>query len=139
MSEIGDKLREALGKGYHCSQALMWLSLELREINNPLLIRAMGGLALGIFSSRTCGALTGAACVLASYFPREEGESEPTGYRAPVHDFVAWFKDQFGSTECLELVENDQGQMQRFCPILMEKCFAKIVAILEELDIDPTQ
>jgi C_GCAxxG_C_C family probable redox protein len=117
----------------------MWLSLELREISNPLLIRAMGGLALGMFSSRTCGALTGAACVLSSYFPREEGESEPDAYRAPVHELVVWFKDQFGSTECIELVENDQGQIQRFCPLLMEKCFAKIAEILEELGIDPTR
>jgi C_GCAxxG_C_C family probable redox protein len=139
MSDLSDKLQEALEKGYHCSQALMWLSLELRSIGNPLLIRAMGGLALGMFSSKTCGALTGAACVLSSYFPREEGESEPVAYRAPVHDFLTWFKDQFGSTECFELVENDQGQIQRFCPILMEKCFAKIAELIGELGIDPTQ
>jgi C_GCAxxG_C_C family probable redox protein len=139
MSDLSDKVRDALQKGYHCSQTLMWLSLELRDLSNPLLIRAMGGLALGMFSSKTCGALTGAACVLSSYFPREEGEGEPMAYRAPVHEFVDWFKDQFGATECFDLVENDQGQIQRFCPILMEKCFAKIAEILEGLGIDPTQ
>jgi hypothetical protein len=139
MSDLSDKVQEALQKGYHCSQVMMWLSLELRGLSDPLLIRAMGGLALGMFSAKACGTLTGAACVLASYFPRSEGEGEPDAYRAPVNEFVAWFKDQFGATECLELVENDQGQIRRFCPILMEKCFAKIAAILDERGVDPSQ
>jgi C_GCAxxG_C_C family probable redox protein len=139
MADLHDELMVVLRKGYHCSQALMMLSLKQRDLDNPLLIRAMGGLAQGMFSSRTCGALTGSACVIASYFPREEGEGEPTDYRAPVHEMMVWFKDQFGATECLELVENDPGQIQRFCPILIEKCFEKISSILEELDIDPSQ
>jgi C_GCAxxG_C_C family probable redox protein len=139
MAGLRDDLLVVLRKGYHCSQALMLLSLEQRGLSNPLMVRALGGLALGMFSSRTCGALTGSACVIASYFPREEGEDEPTAYRAPVHEMTAWFKDQFGSTECLELVENDPGQIRRFCPILIEKCFEKIMSILEDLDIDPSQ
>ncbi|GHV28337.1 hypothetical protein AGMMS4952_11730 [Spirochaetia bacterium] len=139
MSDLSDKITEALQKGYHCSQVMMWLSLELRGISDPLMIRAMGGLALGMFSSGVCGTLTGAACTLTSYFPRDEGDPEPTAYRAPVNEFVNWFKDQFGALSCRELVENDQGQIQRFCPILMEKCFAKIAEILEANGIDPTQ
>jgi C_GCAxxG_C_C family probable redox protein len=139
MSDLGDKVLGALQKGYHCSQTMMQLSLELRELSNPLLIRAMGGLGQGMFSSETCGALTGAACAIASYFPRNEGEGEPTAYHAPVNELVAWFKDQFGSLKCLELVENDREQMRRFCPGLMEKCFAKIEALLEDHGIDSTQ
>jgi hypothetical protein len=92
-----------------------------------------------MFSSGVCGTLTGAACVLSSYFPRGEGEGEPETYRAPVHELVSWFKDQFGALNCLELVENDQGQIRRFCPIMMEKCFAKIAEILEARGVDPTQ
>ncbi|WP_010259634.1 C-GCAxxG-C-C family protein [Treponema primitia] len=139
MPDLSDKVHEALQKGYHCSQVMMWLSLELRGINDPLLIRAMGGLALGMFSSKACGTLTGAACTLSSYFPRNEGESEPEAYRAPVHEFVTWFKDQFGALDCRDLVENDQGQIQRFCPIMMEKCFVKIAEILEAHSVDPTR
>jgi C_GCAxxG_C_C family probable redox protein len=139
MSDLGDKVREALQKGYHCSQTVMQLSLDLREISNPLLIRAMGALGLGMFSTETCGALTGSVCVISSYFPRNEGEGEPTAYQAPAHELVAWFKDQFGSLKCLDLVENDREQMRRFCPVLMEKCFAKIEEILEDHDVDLTQ
>ncbi|MDR2738929.1 MAG: C-GCAxxG-C-C family protein [Treponema sp.] len=139
MPVLSDKISEALQNGYHCSQVMMWLSLELRDIHDPMVIRAMGGLAMGMFSAKTCGTLTGAACTLSSYFPRNEGESEPETYRAPVNEFVSWFKDQFGALDCLDLVENDQGQIQRFCPIMMEKCFAKIVEILEAHGIDPTR
>jgi C_GCAxxG_C_C family probable redox protein len=139
MSDVSDNVRDALQNGYHCSQVLMLLSLELRDISNPLLIRSMGGLGMGMFSSGTCGALTGAACVLASYFARDEGENEPSGYNALVHEFLAWFKDQFGAIACLELVENDMGQIRRFCPILMEKCFVKIAEILDDHDIDSTE
>jgi C_GCAxxG_C_C family probable redox protein len=139
MSDLGDKVREALQKGYHCSQTMMQLSLDLRRLSNPLLIRAMGGLGLGMFSTETCGALTGSVCVISSYFPRNEGENEPSAYQAPVHELVAWFKDQFGSLGCFELVKNDREQMRRFCPALMEQCFAKIEEILEDHDIDTTQ
>jgi hypothetical protein len=139
MPDLSDKIREALQKGYHCSQTMMWLSLELRGIQDPLVIRAMGGLAMGMFSAKTCGTLTGAACTLSSYFPRSEGEGEPEAYRVPVTELVSWFKDQFGALDCLDLVENDQGQIQRFCPVMMEKCFAKIAEILEAHGIDPTR
>ncbi|MHC6201640.1 DVU_1555 family C-GCAxxG-C-C protein [Breznakiellaceae bacterium SP9] len=139
MSDLRDKIREALKKGYHCSQVMMWLSLELRGIRDPLVLRAMGGLALGMFSSKTCGTLTGAACTLSSYFPREEGDSEPMAYRVPVHEFVRWFREEFGAFNCLEIVENDQSAIQKYCPILMEKSFAKIAEILQSNGIDPSQ
>ena len=53
-------------KGYCCSQIILLLGLEAQGAENPELIRAAAGLCHGIGGTRhTCGALTGASCLLA--------------------------------------------------------------------------
>jgi C_GCAxxG_C_C family probable redox protein len=126
-------------KGFHCSQVMMKLSMEMRGIDDPFTIRALGALGGGMASQRTCGTLTGGACVLSSYFSREEGEPEPDAYKELVREFVSWFEGENGSLECGELVENDRMKRLDFCPGLMAKSFAKIVEILDDYNIDPAQ
>ncbi|MDR2052945.1 MAG: C-GCAxxG-C-C family protein [Treponema sp.] len=138
MPALGDKIMEELFRGHHCSQVMMLLSMKLRGIDDPFTIRALGGLANGMFSQRTCGTLTGAICTLSSYFARRSGEAEPSGYREPAQEFVEWFEKENGSLECRDLVANDRAKMLEFCPGLMERSFEKLVEILESHGIDPT-
>lgn len=137
MAGIEEHVMNNLSKGLHCSQTMMQLSLDLRGIENPLVVRSLGALGGGMFLQRTCGTLTGAACALASYFPRGEREPEPSGYQEPVKKLVEWFEQEYGSIECRDLVEFNSASMAAFCPGLMARTFEKLLEILEEYDIDP--
>jgi hypothetical protein len=139
MSELGDKIMEEMYRGHHCSQVMMILSMKMRGIDDPFTIRALGALANGMFAQRTCGTLTGGVCALSSYFARRSGEAEPDGYKALAQEFVEWFEKENGGLDCRDLVGNDREKKLQFCPGLMEKSFAKLVEILENHGIDPTQ
>lgn len=55
--------------GSCCSQALVSLGLTLKGEENPSLLRASASLCLGVRSGLTCGALTGAAMMMALFEP----------------------------------------------------------------------
>lgn len=137
--ELENLIMKHLENGLHCSQIMMQLSLDMREIDEPFTIRAIAGLSGGMFAQRTCGTLTGGACVLSSYFPRKDGEPEPTGYQNAVKKLVEWFEKENGSMECRELVQFDVAHIMNFCPGLIARTFEKCVEILEECGIDPTE
>lgn len=137
--DLNQRVAEKLGKGLCCTQIVMDLSLEMRGREEPFTIRALGALGGGMYARKNCGALTGGACMLASYFPREEGEGEPTGYRAPIQALVEWFEGEYGSVECRDLVENTRESMMAVCPGLIAGTFAKCVELLEEAGIDPEE
>jgi hypothetical protein len=133
-SPIMEKVIEGLNRGYHCSQIMAWMTLEMRGLSDPLLLRALGGLRKGMFRDRCCGTLTGCVCALSSYVPRPEGEPEPMdGYRPLVEEFTDWFIKTNGTTECGEILRRDQ-----YCPGLMERSFTKMLEILESHGIDAT-
>ena len=137
MTDLNEYIKELLSQGYHCSQVMMQLSLALRQEDNPLLLRSMGGLGGGMYSRRTCGTLTGAACVLASYIPRSPGEPEPELYQDMVRELVEWFEEQHHSLDCRDLVEPGMASVMSYCPGLMARTFEKVMEILESHGIDP--
>ena len=61
------KLNQLLLSGSCCSQALVSLGLTLKGEENPSLLKASAALCLGVRSGLTCGALTGAAMMMAPY------------------------------------------------------------------------
>ncbi len=137
MSQLDDLVMESLQSGLHCSQTMMKLSLDLRGIENPLLIRAMGALGGGMFCQRACGTLTGGVCVLSSYVPRPEGAPEPTEYQQMAKELVEWFRQANGSLDCCDLVEFRMDKIMAFCPGLMARTFEKVLEILEAHGYDP--
>lgn len=138
MFDTDEGVRACLDKGYHCSQTMMLLSLELRQMNEPFTVRAMGGLGGGMFAQRTCGALTGGACVLASYFARAEGAPEPEGYQPLAQALVAWFEREHGSINCFDLVQFDAEHIRRVCPGIIAGAFNQCLKILKDHGIDPS-
>lgn len=137
MADIDDLVMKNLQNGLHCSQTMMQLSLDLRGIENPLLIRSLGALGGGMFCQRTCGTLTGAVCVLSSYVPRPEGEPEPKEYQPMSRELVEWFEQENGSLNCCDLVEFKMDKIMAFCPGLMARTFEKVLDILEAHGYDP--
>ena len=70
------RMLELYRQGYNCSQILVTLGLETMGKSNPDLVRAVAGLGGGIgFTGKTCGALTGGACLLSLY----AGKGMPEG------------------------------------------------------------
>lgn len=136
MSNLNERILELLGQGYHCSQVEMLLSMDLRDTENPELVRALGPLGGGMFCQKTCGTLTGAVCVLGSYVQRDDGEPEPTSYQPMAQELVKWFEETNGSVNCGDLVEFNMESIMQFCPGLMERTFEKTVEILEKNGID---
>lgn len=137
--ELKDYIQQLLSEGYHCSQVMMKLSQAMRGQENEPMIRALGGLAGGMFMRQNCGCLTGGACVLASYVDRAEGEVEPTEYQDMVRELVTWFEQENGSLQCRDLVSEDMVEVMNYCPGLMERTYQKVLDILQSHGIDPYQ
>ena len=114
---------------------MMRLSMELRGLDDPFVMRVMGALGGGMFAQRTCGTLTGGACLLSSYFPQSEG-AETAAYPDLVRQLVAWFEKTYGTTECRDLAGAGMATAAEVCPRLMAETFAKCMELLEEAGID---
>ncbi|MEG2174767.1 MAG: C-GCAxxG-C-C family protein [Oscillospiraceae bacterium] len=137
MEELQDRIESLMSQGFSCSQIMMILSMEQRGMENPELVRAMGGLAGGLHSQSTCGTLTGACCMLASYGAKGTvSETASIPYKAMVQGLVHWFGKEFGSTVCRDLLENDKSNIPSICPKLMAETFAKCMELLTEQGID---
>ena len=64
MSEESFRVAELLLDDFKCSHILMRLALEAQGRDDPDLIRAMSGLALGMGQGFNCGALSAGCCVI---------------------------------------------------------------------------
>lgn len=139
MTQIEEFIAQQMRQGYHCSQIMLQLTLELRGREEPFALRAMGALGAGMFARRTCGTLTGAVCALSSYFPREEGAPEPDGYQAPAKELVEWFEHEYRSVDCRDLVSPELDDILVTCPEMMGRTFYKMMELLEAYEIDPNE
>jgi hypothetical protein len=132
-------------KGYVCSQILVKMMLELREEENPSLVRAMAGPGYGCSAgSATCGALVGGCCALALYAAKGgDGETPSEKLTLLLTELSQWFAgkvgDQHGGITCAEIVgEGGPLQSQQTCAGIVADTYVKINAILVENGIDPT-
>jgi len=124
------KLSSLAAKGYRCSQIVLQMGLEDGGMEeNPGLIQAAAGLCGGLHAGLDCGILSGAACLIALCLPEE----------APslIRELVEWFKDQYGSVSCKELLGGDEksGWLTK-CPKMLAACYEKVWELLEERGYD---
>lgn len=131
------------GKGYCCSQIILKLGLELTGEQNPSLIRASAALCNGISGSATCGALTGAACLI-SYHAGKGSDHQPENEQLPLMlaELSSWFDgycgERFSGTRCSDIVpEGNVNPM--ICGGLVTDCFGAALTILTENGFDPHQ
>ena len=79
--DLFERVMELSRYGYFCGQILAILMLETLGEDDPLLVKAMGGLNGGVgFSQGCCGCMTGGACLISSF----TGKGEETGYDDPA-------------------------------------------------------
>jgi hypothetical protein len=136
-----DILRLA-GAGYCCSQIVMQLALEVQGVENRGLVRATAGLCHGFPEmDGTCGAVTGAACLLAFYGGKGSADEDESD-RLPLMlaDLASWFKEysasRFSGITCSDIVEG--GKLDAvICGGLVSECYGKAITILVDNGFDP--
>ena len=74
---LDEKIAELLSQRFHCSQIMMQIGMDVLELEEPNLIKAMTGLAGGLGGcGKNCGALTGGVCMLSLFAGRGALEEE---------------------------------------------------------------
>lgn len=143
MAQTAFTMYKLAAQGFCCSQILLLMDLSEREEENPELVRAMAGLCVGVGGSgRTCGVLTGGACLLGLYAGKGSAEEERSGnLNKMIMEYSDWFEEENESTECQDLVGVDALEDIREnmvypvkCGNLMNKAYKKTREILKEYD-----
>lgn len=138
------RIAEMLLSGLKCSHILMKLALEAQNRDEPDLVRAMSGLALGMGQGFNCGALSGGCCVLGLVAGRAgEDEAEDPRFASVLDAFSGWFhtsaKQRFGGIDCADIMKFDQALKAQRCPALIGEVWDKLNEILAEHGIDPAE
>ena len=142
MNEYDIDILRLAGEGYCCSQIVMQLALEIQGEDNPGLLRAMSGLCHGFpVMDGACGALTGAACLLA-YYGGKGTAAEEESDRLPLmlSELGDWFQSyaagRFVGITCSDIVEGGRIDTA-ICGGLVSECYGKALMILVENGFDP--
>lgn len=136
MTDAFMKLIELSQAGFFCSQILLIIGLEAQGKENLDLIRAMSGLNGGIgFCGKTCGALTGGACLIGLYAGKGAAEEmEDSNLNDMIKTFVEWFEQevtaQYGGIDCNTILENNPQNRISRCPQLVLNTLGKVEEIL---------
>ena len=120
------KMNQLLLSGSCCSQALVSLGLTLKGEENPSLLKASAALCLGVRSGLTCGALTGAAMMMALFEPE-------AAYSEMIPELADWFQENYG--EIYGGSDNMANKALR-CPQVVENTYRKARELLEDYGVD---
>ena len=127
------RLHQLRLEGKCCSAVLLQLALELRGEENPGLVQASTGLCLGVHSGLTCGALTGAACML-SLFDEKLAATEM------IPQLAEWFTTTYGAlyqgADCRSILGGRPENKALRCPSIIESTYLEAREILQEFGFD---
>lgn len=136
MRSVADRLTQLKEHGFCCSQMLLLVGLADQGKTDGDLVRAVSGLAAGLFSGEICGALTGGACLLGLYAGRGAPD-DPEDHRLciMVGELVEWFCEEygrsFGGIRCDDILGDDPGACTRCCSIVLGT-YARTRELLKE-------
>lgn len=125
-------------QGYCCTQIILLMTLEKEGNENFDLVRAANGMCAGMQCKGTCGLLSGAVMVFGLYAGRGTvWEEKKPELKNMSEEFTEWFKSEFTSTLCGELVREDiftdQGEVYPVkCGDMLLKGYKKIQELLLE-------
>ncbi len=142
MNEYDFDILHLAHQGYCCAQILLHMALDIQGTSNPGLIRAMSGLCHGVVGTEgACGALTGAACLIA-YYGGKGAADEDADERLPLmlSELMDWFdqycSSRFSGINCTDIVTDGQPDTT-VCGGLVSECFGQAMAILAANGYDP--
>jgi hypothetical protein len=141
MADDSFRVAEWLLEGFTCGHILAKLALEAQGRDDPDLVRAMSGLAVGMGQGFNCGCLTGGCCVLGLYGGRsEENERPHPDFDVMIERYSGWLAgvmtDKFGGIDCKDVINFDPALKQQRCPGLILESWEKIKEILAEHGVD---
>ena len=144
MSDESFRIAELLLEGYTCGHILVKLALEEQARDNPDLVRAMSGLALGMGQGFNCGSLTGGCCVLGLYGGRADvNQPGHPRFDIMIEEFSAWFEREmtakYGGIDCEKIINFDVALKQERCPGIILDCWRRAKEILAKHKVDITQ
>lgn len=146
MDELALELFQLSAKGYCCSQMMLKMALDLEEKQNPDLIRTVGGLCNGIGNSqKTCGVISGGIGIFGLYAGKgKDQEYRKSDYHAMVAEYMEWFEEAFGATDCIDLIGVTEFQdpqhdtsYQVKCGDMIQKGYLQVMEILSEHGYQP--
>lgn len=119
--EDWQRIAQCRAQGLCCAQTQVQMGLCWLGVDNEQLVQASAGLCGGLHQGYACGALTGAACMLA-LFDAQLAKDEM------IAELTEWFLDAYGqddSVDCRSLLQGDNGNKRTLCPELIEQtCLA---------------
>lgn len=127
--------------GYCCSQILIKMYLESNGLENVPLVKSMAGLCAGVGNTgRTCGIITGGACLFGLYAGKGvDIEIRDDNLKKMIQKYVQWFEEEFKSTKCVDMVTvdvlndiNERGAYPVKCGNAIQKSYNKINEILKD-------
>ena len=123
-----------------CTQAIVAPFMEEFGIQDPLVLRAAGGMHGGMVSSLTCGIVTAGMMVLGLLVGRENLEEGLDGIFpivVPGQDLVARLEKRLGSTSCKELSGVDFSDLNQAVQFMASgenaKCWDLVADGAEEI------
>ncbi len=110
LTDLNQKSKELFDSGLYCAESVLKVVADEVNISSSLIPGIATGFCSGM--SRTCnmcGALTGGMLALNIVLGRSSSdESAEKNYEA-IQSLINSFKDEFGSTNCKELLGCDLG------------------------------
>jgi C_GCAxxG_C_C family probable redox protein len=123
-----------------CTQSIVAAFMDELDVEDPLVLRAAGGMHGGMVSSLTCGIVSGGMMVLGLLIGRENLEEGMDGIFpivVPGQDLVARLGKRLGSTSCRELSGVDFTDLDQAVQFISSgensKCFDHVAAGAEEI------
>ena len=141
MTEDSFRVAELLLADLKCSHIMMILALEAAGRQDPDLVRAMSGLAVGMGQGMTCGILSAGSCVVGMLAGKAgEDESEDSRFVDILEEFGGWFKhrctEEYGGCNCSDIMQFDMNLKAQRCPALIAESWQKLNEILNRYDVD---
>lgn len=102
-----EKAGEILGKGFHCSQCVMWHAADKLGLDKDMMLQVSGGLGGGCFHGEICGAVSGGVMAIGAkygYHTPEGAVANNPKLIAKTQEFEKKFKEKYGTVVCKELL-----------------------------------
>jgi hypothetical protein len=128
VSDVDARVFELGLQGRCCAQILVTLALQDAGVEDRLFADAAGSLCFGLAEELFCGALSGGALALAVL---AGGTVNPV----VVSDLVDWFRADYGTTQCADIVGGDPSVRLTRCPGIVAATYREVLSLAEGYDL----
>ena len=110
VARVRETALSRMKQNHSCAQSILSTFMDEFGIEDPLVIRAAGGMHVGMLCSLTCGVYSGALMTLGLLMGREKLDAGVDGLfpiMVPGQELVARLHGRLGAHSCRDLVDVD--------------------------------